>query len=389
LLGRITGGALAGRTFFPTSAQGRARMADDENYSYLGVIGLLVLLLAYYDFLATTLVTSSSGIITLIIIRSNQLVSLWIHRHLLRIRAMLVVVGPLTVFSILSMWLFFFWLAWLLVFYSTLYGIVSSSTGAPAGVAARIYYTGYVISTLGIGDFVPTNAFFRIVTSIAAIFSFIQLCIVATWVLNISQGVTASRALALQIASGGNNPAELLLNSWNGKTFGSLSSFLSSISQSIAEMTDRQVLLPVTVTFYSHKRDSAEAVQIALVDEAIAILLFAVQNLESKGIDRFSLLQIRNVISVLIAQADTRLFLHSLSVSDAPIPDIRCLQSADIPIDAIEYSQSMQKQVARRHSLKRLVEQSGFSWEQVWQERKEEKSITSKIRTWFPCFGSH
>jgi len=129
-------------------------------------------------------------------------------------------------------------------------------------------------------------------------------------------------------------------------------------------------LLPVTVTFYSHKRDSAEAVQIALVDEAIAILLFAVQNLErlvfvlffflsvnqpglhSKGIDRFSLLQIRNVISVLIAQADTRLFLHSLSVSDAPIPDIRCLQSADIPIDAIEYSQSMQKQVARRHSLK-------------------------------------
>jgi hypothetical protein len=107
-------------------------------------------------------------------------------------------------------------------------------------------------------------------TAAMAVLGFIQFAIAATWLLNVSQAVSATRVLATQIArfdsahtthttqrtrhdttrhdttrpivmtmtgcahSAGYNPAQLLINAWDGETFSSLTSFFSNISSALA-----------------------------------------------------------------------------------------------------------------------------------------------------------
>jgi hypothetical protein len=118
---------------------------------YLGVIGLVVLLIVSYDFLTTTLATAHSGPLSLIVIRSYKLSSTYIFRHFFRNRLFLSAIGPFTVVSILLMWFIVTWFAWVLIFFSTSGAVVKSSTSSDANIAERIYYVGYVMTTLGMG----------------------------------------------------------------------------------------------------------------------------------------------------------------------------------------------------------------------------------------------
>jgi hypothetical protein len=118
---------------------------------YLGVIGLVVLLIVFYDFLTTTLATAHSGPLSLMVIRSYKLGSTYIYRHFFRNRLFLSAIGPFTVVSILLMWFIISWIGWVLIFFSTSGAVVKSSTGSNADIAERIYFIGYVITTVGMG----------------------------------------------------------------------------------------------------------------------------------------------------------------------------------------------------------------------------------------------
>jgi len=122
-----------------------------EDYIYLGLIGLFLLLFVLYDFFTTTLVTSGAGLLSVLVIRFCKFSYLVIHHYCFRCDIFLATMGPFTVTVLILLWVFLIWFSWLLIFYSTLDGIVSRSTFAPADLGARIYYTGYVVATLGIG----------------------------------------------------------------------------------------------------------------------------------------------------------------------------------------------------------------------------------------------
>ncbi len=51
--------------------------------------------------------------------------------------------------------------------------VVNGTTGMPAYKTERFYYTAYVLSTLGIGDFVPGNDHSRVITGILSFSGFI------------------------------------------------------------------------------------------------------------------------------------------------------------------------------------------------------------------------
>jgi hypothetical protein len=121
---------------------------------YLGVIGLLVLLIVMYDFLATTLATGHSGPLSLLVIRFYKVSSLFIYHHVFRNRLLLGAIGPLSVVSILLMWFTAGWIGWVLIFFSTSGAVVANnSAGNDADIAERIYFVGFILTTLGMGSY--------------------------------------------------------------------------------------------------------------------------------------------------------------------------------------------------------------------------------------------
>lgn len=147
--------------------------------------------------------------------------------------------------------------------------------------------------------------------------------------------------------------------------------------------------MPVLINFHPYERDAAEGIQIPVVDEALTLLLFAIEDPASKGIDKFTLIHTRNVITKLLENAMHRPVAQP-SRKTPPVPDLHYVQLADIPIiEAKEYQTRMQRTdvVARRRTLRGFVEACGYSWKEVWHHRQEAKKSNLEIlREQFPFF---
>ena len=131
--------------------------------------GTLLLLLIMYDFFFTTLSSSGAGFFT-------KWVSIFTHKiinALVRImgRKVYNISGMLINLTTLANWVFWVWLGLFFIFSFDPGGIVNSD-GRMATAVERLYFTGYTLSTLGIGNFYPTTPFFEILTSIFILFRF-------------------------------------------------------------------------------------------------------------------------------------------------------------------------------------------------------------------------
>jgi hypothetical protein len=77
--------------------------------------------------------------------------------------------GPRVLLATVSAWVLLSWIGWSLVFLGGPSAVVDASTGTPAGVAARVYFAGFSVFTLGIGDFRPHGALWQVATAVAAV----------------------------------------------------------------------------------------------------------------------------------------------------------------------------------------------------------------------------
>ncbi|NJW55782.1 ion channel, partial [Salinimicrobium oceani] len=80
--------------------------------------------------------------------------------------------GMIVNLAVLFVWILLVWLGLFLV-YSYDPSAITNSDSRPANWVERLYYTGYVLSTLGLGNFKPTTPFFEILTSVFSFFGFI------------------------------------------------------------------------------------------------------------------------------------------------------------------------------------------------------------------------
>lgn len=124
---------------------------------YLG-IGVFILLLTIYDFFFTTLSGSGAGFISKYIsIFSDRVIQLLVNifgRNIYKIHGLFINL------TVLVVWIVLIWVGLFLV-YSWDPEAITNSKGRPANLVERLYYTGYILSTLGLGNFKPTSGFLR------------------------------------------------------------------------------------------------------------------------------------------------------------------------------------------------------------------------------------
>lgn len=128
------------------------------------VLGTSILLVTLFDLVKTTLVFSPyGGPLTARVAQSVW--SAFIHFSSSRRSN---AVGPSVLLAMLLTWLVFSWGGWTLLFSATQGAVVDAQSGQPASLAARIYFVGYSLFTLGIGDYRPIGAVWQFATVLCA-----------------------------------------------------------------------------------------------------------------------------------------------------------------------------------------------------------------------------
>ena len=118
-------------------------------------------------------------------------------------RGLLGAIGPLIIaaraFAVVAVLVF----AWFLLFSAGDGLIVASKDGTPATSLQRLYFVGYSISTLGLGDFVPATATARMMTVFTSLTGFMVLTFVVGSISPLSDVIASKNSIAFAVHSAG------------------------------------------------------------------------------------------------------------------------------------------------------------------------------------------
>ncbi|MCX2739381.1 potassium channel family protein [Pontibacter anaerobius] len=323
------------------------------------ILGILLICLGVYDLLYTTFAPRGAGPV-------SGLGSTFIWRiflglsKLFKTRKALAGAGIIIImFTILS-WVVMLWAGHSLIYLADGDAVVASTTEVPANAIDRIYFTGYTLSTLGNGDFKGGTNVWRVYTAFISFSGLILITIAISYMVPILSAVTERRSLSIRIASIGDSPQLMLLNSWNGEDFKGLEQHFDGLALEVAKQGQLHLAYPLLHYFYHSEKSVALLLNLASLDEALSILLLYVP--EDLRPSNQSLLPLRRAITT---------FLESLTVItpspkslEEPYLAIKQLEEANIPLQLPEAS-CLDQLCKRRKFLNAMLQYVGWEWEEI------------------------
>lgn len=236
------------------------------------IAGLLVLLLTHIDLIWTTLTLRGGGPITRQLGTGMWYGCLKLHRHYGGLHPLLSQCGWITLSVTLVGWVAMTWLGWTLIFAADPQAVFNEKTGEAADWAALIYFAGFAVYTLGVGDYVPNGTLWQILTPVAALNGFILITLSVSYLLQVLTAAVSDRKAASMIHALGGSPAAILQTAWNGKDFSRLSPSLAQVIEPLAQHTQQHKAYPVLQLFHQPDPRAALPLQIAILGEALACL---------------------------------------------------------------------------------------------------------------------
>ena len=168
--------------------------------------------------------------------------------------------GPLiAVFSVGT------WGLWLILSFTLLYyphrSFLWSETGESTWLDV-FYFSGYVASTLGIGDIVPVTAALRLLTVVEAMSGFALFAIATTYLLAVYQHVAKEQVIALELAG-------RLIFEDSQQTQASIGSWGHSTARGLLEVAQAHGQYPVLHYFRPAEPERALVVQVGRLLEVL------------------------------------------------------------------------------------------------------------------------
>lgn len=322
------------------------------------IIGLLILAAILADIFVTTLTTRGAGFLTSRVSEGLWRGALWMHRRRPRHR-LLANMGPLLTASLLLTWVAAMWAGWSFVFSAGPTAIVESNTGEPADVWSRIYYAGFTLFTLGVGDYRPNGAIWQILTAICVANGLLIITMSITYFVPIVSAASRKRQLASSVASLGMLPADILANGWYDGNFDRLMAQLGGLSGAIAELAQQHLAYPALHYFHSADEETAVGARLAALDEALRLLRHAVAS-EARPAE----IDFRALAGSLRIYIDALASAHISPAEGAPpMPPLETLREHGIPLAAREQIEAGFRQESdHRRMLLALVLHDGWDW---------------------------
>ena len=326
-------------------------------HSLYTIIGVVILAFLAFDLSATVLQASEGPASRLIQSLTQRLLSA-LYRLTNR-RIFLVWSTTVLIASLVILWIALLYVGWLLIFSADLSAVVRSSDRIPASFEERIYFTGFAISTLGVGDYVPGTAMWRFLTVVASLTGFFLLTLVISFLLTIAQKQSLHRRLALFIHHVGTTPQELIIAHWNPAENRVLNSVLETIVSDLVQFEQQQLDQPILNRFHGPSKERSIQLAIVTLDEALTIADVATETTLPSHFPHA-----RKAISSYLSALD---YIELEHEPDAPpIPDLTALREAGIPLcdeQAIRHAYAGLNE--RRSKLHALVKSTGWEWDTV------------------------
>ncbi len=323
--------------------------------------GIALVLFIAVDVFWTTLATQGAGPLTDFVSQTLWKAARLIGNHT-RSHRFLSITGPVILLSVLGIWVVLTWAGWTLIFLAQEDAVVSSQARHPAELPARLYFVGYTLLTLGIGDYVPANGGWQIVTTIASANGLILLTLAISYLLPVLSAAAEARRLAGMISSMGKSPAEILLRAWNGHSFEALDQLLIQLGHDLELHAQRHYAYPVLHYFHSGERRTATQPSLAVLYDMVQLLRHGVA--PEVRLSEISLRCIDETITNYLRVLDS-LFLH-IATEPAPFPALEALRKEGIPMVSDEqFQESLKARQEERKLLLAAIEQDGWTWSEV------------------------
>ncbi|WP_245905203.1 potassium channel family protein [Pontibacter mucosus] len=335
------------------------------NLLYL-FLGALIFTLIALDIIKTTFSSSGGGRIT-------ELVSRAVWKTFFSVSGkegkskLLEYAGPSILTCTLLTWVLGLWAGLFLLLLSDPDSVINSTTLSSASPLEKLYYAGFTLSTLGVGDYVASNDVWRIITSVTAFSGLAFITASLTYFVQVLSAVGLQSKLSLYINSMGKSPQQILVNSWDGKGFSSFFDNVSDICQMLMQHTVNHHSFPVIHYFHNCQPKLSVAPAVALLEEAHQLLKQAVLQDVIKSEVKMTMLQ--TALDSYLEMVKGSFLKNTSPQEAAPIPDIGKMEEKGVPIKNREEVEQTFKQNLkdRRRLLTSLLEMDGWSWKEVYK----------------------
>lgn len=326
------------------------------NLAYL-TLGVLILAAVVVDLLWTTLwVEGGAGPLT-----SRLMAGTWRTVRRFgggnpRVRSLS---GPLILAVGLATWIAMLWGGWTFVFAAPENAIVDTVDGGHVSWSDRLYFTGYVMFTLGNGDFAPTEGIPQVATVLTTASGMLFVTMSVTYVLSVLDAVTQKRAFASGVTGLGTRGESVVRTAWDGEEFRGLDLVLNTYVSQLNTLTANHKAYPILHYFHSERRERAPATSIAVLDDVLTILAFGVPEP-----DRPSDAIVSNARSSVTSYLETlrAAFIQPTDRAPPP-PDLASLREAGVPTTSDgEFAAAIEQLDERRRTMLGLVESDARRW---------------------------
>lgn len=273
------------------------------------------------------------------------------------------IAGTLIMLVTIAAWVVLLWLGWTLIFAVDPAAVVRSASRMPATVSELIYFTGFALFSLGVGDVVPTSAIWQLLTPVVTLHGLFVITLSITYLLPVMNAVTERRQQAAAIWGMGGNAVQIVRQAWHDRSFASIEQDLQALAPALLMTVERHPTYPVLHYFHSDDPRTAFAPRVVALDDAVTLLLHVVDP------------QVRPHPGVLFAArraVDDLLDVSSDADRDEhggaapPVPDLQALEDAGIPmVTQEEILDVFLRQEKRRRHLHRFVQERGWAWSGV------------------------
>ncbi len=209
------------------------------------IVGVVLIAVALNDVFHTLLRPASTGRLTTLVFRA-----MW---SLSRRRGPLTIGGPLTILATIGVWIALVALGWALIYLPHVpdgftYSGVDPDDYHP--FLEALTYSLVALTTLGLGDAVPTDPVIRLLSPLEALTGFALLSAAVSWFLQLYPALARRRALAIELTSLHSSGLSGLPAAVSP---GYAASVVSSVARAFAEVTAD--LVQNTEIFYFTERD--------------------------------------------------------------------------------------------------------------------------------------
>jgi hypothetical protein len=265
--------------------------------------GCALLIVTIWDALATTIAPDSGGGV----VTSRMARGIWFVAERFARRPgslMLRSTGPVISVLTAGAWLLGLWLGWFLVLSASPESVLDRETLEVADAWSRLYFAGFTVFTLGVGDKIPAGPVAQMATVFGAISGLAFTTLAITFLLPVVTAVTQRRQQANRIAGLGDDAQAIVVNGWDGSGFTSLERILSDLAGELLLTAERRLAYPILAYFHAAAVPDDHRVQLAAIDEAATLLQHGVDH-AAVGVQHLPLRLVRHAVVQQLERAAT------------------------------------------------------------------------------------